>query len=173
MTISFSLSRYDLIADDISVGVVDDVDLVESPNVVIVDLGSNVIIMERGFLSQKGGVGGRGVKEKQQRSTNIAEKDMVVVSSPAAMEVESPSVVEETVEKEKLSPVVNTSNMGSYPPLPTQETSSAGNALGKSSYANVTGKPSGKKFNIHTLFTPRGNGIDVVVSVESIRAISD
>ncbi|GJZ23508.1 retrotransposon protein, putative, ty1-copia subclass [Tanacetum coccineum] len=49
----------------------------------------------------------------------------------------------------------------------------AGNAPGKSSYANVTGKPSGKKLNMHTLFTPRGNGIDVVVSVESIRAISD
>ncbi|GKB23467.1 putative reverse transcriptase domain-containing protein [Tanacetum coccineum] len=49
---------------------------------------------------------------------------------------------------------------------------SAGNAPGKSSYANVTSKPSGKKLNIRTLFTPGGNGIDVVVLVESIRAIS-
>nr|GFD21044.1 hypothetical protein [Tanacetum cinerariifolium]GFD21105.1 hypothetical protein [Tanacetum cinerariifolium] len=39
--------------------------------------------------------------------------------------------------------------------------------------ANVTGKPSEKKLNIHTLFTPGGNRIDVVVPVESIRAISD
>nr|GEW15262.1 hypothetical protein [Tanacetum cinerariifolium] len=41
------------------------------------------------------------------------------------------------------------------------------------SYANVTGKPNGKKLNIRTLFTRGGgNGIDVVVLVESIRAIS-
>ncbi|GKF17799.1 putative reverse transcriptase domain-containing protein [Tanacetum coccineum] len=50
---------------------------------------------------------------------------------------------------------------------------SAGNAPGKSSYANVTGKPSGKKLNFHTLFTQRGNKIDVVVPVESIRTISE
>ncbi|GJU98956.1 putative reverse transcriptase domain-containing protein [Tanacetum coccineum] len=96
-----------------------------------------------------------------------------MVSSPAAMEVKSPSVVEETMEKDKLSHVVNTSDIGSYPPLSTQETTSASNAPGKSSYANVTSKPSGKKLNIHTLFTPRGNGIDVVVPVESVRSISD
>nr|GEY88072.1 hypothetical protein [Tanacetum cinerariifolium] len=44
---------------------------------------------------------------------------------------------------------------------------------GKSSYANITGKLIGKKLNIHTLFTSEGNEIDVVVSVESIHAISD
>nr|GEY41301.1 hypothetical protein [Tanacetum cinerariifolium] len=53
------------------------------------------------------------------------------------MEVESPLVVKETVEKEKLSLVVNTFDSGSYPPLPTQETTSAGNALGRSSYARA------------------------------------
>ncbi|GKG00229.1 retrotransposon protein, putative, ty1-copia subclass, partial [Tanacetum coccineum] len=42
-----------------------------------------------------------------------------------------------------------------------------------SSYANVTSKLSGKKLNIHTLFTPGGNGINMVVPVESIRAISE
>ncbi|GKE34290.1 hypothetical protein Tco_1453612 [Tanacetum coccineum] len=61
----------------------------------------------------------------------------------AAMEVESPSMVEKTVEKEILSLVINTSDLGSYPPLTMQETTSAGNAPSKSSYANVTGKPSG------------------------------
>ncbi|GJR28079.1 reverse transcriptase domain, reverse transcriptase zinc-binding domain protein [Tanacetum coccineum] len=44
------------------------------------------------------------------------------------MEVESPSVVEETMEKEKLSHVVNSSDLGSFPPIPTQETTLAGNA---------------------------------------------
>ncbi|GJX41242.1 glucomannan 4-beta-mannosyltransferase 9-like protein [Tanacetum coccineum] len=86
-------------------------------------------------------------------------------------EVVSPSVVKDTVEKEKLSPVVTTTE--SYPPLPTQVTTSAGNAFGKSLYAYVTGKPSGKKLNFCTLFTPGVNGIDVVVPVESIRTISE
>nr|GEY19794.1 hypothetical protein [Tanacetum cinerariifolium] len=34
-------------------------------------------------------------------------------------------------------------------------------SVGKSSYANVNGKPNGKKMNVRTLFTPGGNGIDV------------
>ncbi|GJR13297.1 hypothetical protein Tco_0795949 [Tanacetum coccineum] len=62
------------------------------------------------------------------------------VDASATMEDVSPSVVmvDEVVAKEKISPLVDTS--GSYPPLPTQATSSTGNALGhgKSSYANVT-----------------------------------
>ncbi|GKD78219.1 hypothetical protein Tco_1340840 [Tanacetum coccineum] len=87
-----------------------------------------------------------------------------------AKEVVSPSMIDDTVEKEKLSPVVTT--IESYPPLPTQVTTSAGNAPGKSSYANVTGKPSGKKLNFRTLFTRGGNGIDVAISMESIRIIS-
>ncbi|GKB69288.1 beta-caryophyllene synthase [Tanacetum coccineum] len=88
-----------------------------------------------------------------------------------AEEVVSPSVVDDTVEKEKLNPVVTTTE--SYPPLPMQVTTSAGNAHGKSSYANVSGKLSRKKLIFHTLFTPQGNGIDVVVPVESIRTISE
>ncbi|GKG50709.1 hypothetical protein Tco_0538833, partial [Tanacetum coccineum] len=68
--------------------------------------------------------------------------------------------------------MMNTPNVGPNQPLPTQEANSAGNAPGKPSYATATGKPNGKKVNVHTLFTPGGNGIDVVVLVESIRAIS-
>ncbi|GJW62147.1 putative reverse transcriptase domain-containing protein [Tanacetum coccineum] len=51
-------------------------------------------------------------------------------------------------------------------------TTSTGNAPGKSLYANITSKPSRKKVMVRTLFTPGGNGIDVVVPVDSIRAIS-
>nr|GEY89886.1 hypothetical protein [Tanacetum cinerariifolium] len=80
-------------------------------------------------------------------------------------------VVDMTVEIEKLSSLKDTTVVGSFPPLSTLVTNSAGNAPGKSSCANVTRKPSRKKLNIHTLFTPRGNGIDVVVPVEPIRAI--
>nr|GEV22202.1 hypothetical protein [Tanacetum cinerariifolium] len=49
------------------------------------------------------------------------------------------------------------------PSIPKQESTSVGNAPGKSSYANVTSKPSGKKVNVRTLFTSGNNGIDVVV----------
>ncbi|GKC24141.1 putative reverse transcriptase domain-containing protein [Tanacetum coccineum] len=48
--------------------------------------------------------------------------------------------------------------------------------LVKSSHDNVIGESSKKAMktvNIRTLFTSRGNGIDVVVPVESIRAISE
>nr|GEY28107.1 hypothetical protein [Tanacetum cinerariifolium] len=40
-------------------------------------------------------------------------------------------------------------------------------------YANVTGNPSRIKVNFNTLFTPAGNGIDVVVPVKSNRVISE
>nr|GEW21206.1 hypothetical protein [Tanacetum cinerariifolium] len=126
-------------------------------------------------LESKREWGGRGVKEK---NNSVAAKDGV-----------SPSMTNETVVKEKQSSLVDTSIpapemdklsslddttiLGSFPPLSTSVTTTAGNALGKSSYASVTGKPSGKKLNIHTLFKPGGYGIDVVVPVESIRAISD
>ncbi|GJW92825.1 beta-caryophyllene synthase [Tanacetum coccineum] len=49
----------------------------------------------------------------------------------------------------------------------------AGNNHGTSSYVNVTGEPSRKALNFHTLFTPAGNGVDVLISVESIRVISE
>ncbi|GJU12888.1 retrotransposon protein, putative, ty1-copia subclass [Tanacetum coccineum] len=77
------------------------------------------------------------------------------------------------VKKDKLSSLEDTNGLGSFPPLPTQVTTSVGNAPCNFSYANVTRKPSGKKVNFRTLFTPGGNGIDVVVSVESIRAIGE
>ncbi|GJS32211.1 hypothetical protein Tco_0530593 [Tanacetum coccineum] len=69
--------------------------------------------------------------------------------------------------------VKNMGQSSTGPSLPTQETTLAGNAPGKSSYANVTGKPIGKKLNFRTLYTPGGNGINVVVLVESIKAISE
>ncbi|GJT17088.1 hypothetical protein Tco_0875794 [Tanacetum coccineum] len=101
-------------------------------------------------------------------------------SGNAAMEVESPYVVEKTVEKEKLSLVEkdklsfldDTTVSEPFPPLSTL-VSTAGNAPSKFSYANITCKPSGKKVNVRTLFTPRGNGIDVVVLVYSIRTICE
>ncbi|GKB79291.1 retrotransposon protein, putative, ty1-copia subclass [Tanacetum coccineum] len=143
--------------------------------------------MERGFLSQKGSGGGRGVKEKSlnrnsmntssgigvsTESDDTMNEDTPVSVASAVKEGVTPSVVDMTVEMEKISSLEDTIVLGSFPPLSTPVTTTAGNAPGKSSYSNVTCKPSGKKLNIRILFTPGGNGIDVVFSMESIRAIS-
>nr|GEU65439.1 hypothetical protein [Tanacetum cinerariifolium] len=100
-------------------------------------------------------------------------EDTIVVVASTAKEVVTPSVVDMTVENEKRSPLEDTTVLGSFPPLSTPVTTTSGNTPGKSSYAGFMGKPSEKKLNIRTLFTPRGNGIDVVVLVEFIRAISN
>ncbi|GJX51611.1 hypothetical protein Tco_0278456 [Tanacetum coccineum] len=115
--------------------------------------------MELGFLSQKGNGRGRGVKEKDTNDSNLeVVKDGVV-----------PSVTVASGDTQ-----VKNMRLSSFgPSLPTQDITSASNAPGMSSYANVTGKPSGTKVDFCTLFTPGGNGIDVVVPVESIRAISE
>ncbi|GKB90326.1 reverse transcriptase domain-containing protein [Tanacetum coccineum] len=115
----------------------------------------------RGFLSQKGSGVGRGVKEKQGlMADKLVEVGMLI------------NVTTKKVVKEKQNSLEDTTVPESFPPLSTLVTT-AGNAPGKSSYANITGKPSGKKVNVHTLFTPGGNGIDVVVPVDSIQAISE
>nr|GEW90424.1 hypothetical protein [Tanacetum cinerariifolium] len=128
--------------------------------------------MEAGFfdLGRK-----RGKKKKKNNnndspintimeSANGDELNKVLGTSPATS---APKVVnEEGMIK------VGTIVLESFPPLPMQVTTSADNAPGKSSYANVIGIPSGKKLNIRTLFTPRSNRIDVVVPVDFIRAIS-
>ncbi|GKB46600.1 hypothetical protein Tco_0897353 [Tanacetum coccineum] len=142
--------------------------------------------MERGFLSQKGSGVGRDVKEK---SLNMSKTNTGIGLSTASdgtrnevglvgdtstvMEGVTPSMIDMTVKKDKLSSLEDTTVLGSFPPLSMPATTSAGNVPGKSSYANITGKPSGKKVNVCTLFTPGGNGIDVVVPVDSIRAISE
>ncbi|GJW11270.1 zinc finger, CCHC-type containing protein [Tanacetum coccineum] len=114
---------------------------------------------------------GRGVKEKQASNTTTLSDDTMNDDTPVGVssvvkEGVTPSVVDMTVEMEKLSPLDDTTILGSFPLLSMSVTTTAGNAPGKSSYANVIGKSSGKKLNIRTLFTPRGNGIDVVILVK-------
>nr|GEW18173.1 hypothetical protein [Tanacetum cinerariifolium] len=130
--------------------------------------------MKRSFLSQKASGVGRGVKDK---SLNMRKMDTGIglftasdgtcndvglfVDKSTVMEGVTPSMIDMTVEKDKLSSLEDTTVLGSFPPLPTLVTTSAGNALGKSSYANIIGKTSEKKVNARTLFTPVGNIIDV------------
>ncbi|GJR32577.1 putative reverse transcriptase domain-containing protein [Tanacetum coccineum] len=78
-----------------------------------------------------------------------------------------------TVVIEKQNYLDDTTVPESFPSFTTPVTTTVGNAPGKSSYANVTSKPSRKKVNVRTLFTPEGNGIDVVVPVDSIHAIGE
>nr|GEW05522.1 hypothetical protein [Tanacetum cinerariifolium] len=70
-------------------------------------------------------------------------------------------------------PNVEKTGLSSYPPLPTQASTPAGNTPSISLYSNVTGKSSRKALNFCTLFTSEGNEVDVIVRVKSIRAISE
>nr|GEU50166.1 hypothetical protein [Tanacetum cinerariifolium] len=111
-------------------------------------------------------------------TNSFMESDGILndATSLAAKEVVSPTM--KLVAKEMQSPLVNTTNvektgLGSYPPLPTQGTTPAGNTPGKSSYVNVISEPNRKALNFRTLFIPRENKVDVVVPMESVRAISE
>ncbi|GJV90910.1 zinc finger, CCHC-type containing protein [Tanacetum coccineum] len=144
--------------------------------------------MERGFFSQKGSRVGRGVKEKDLirsknntsfgigMSTDLEDTmndDTPVGVAFAVKEGVTPSVVDMMVEMGKQYSLDDTTVSESFPLLSMPITTTADNAPGKSSYANITGKPCGKKVNVRTFFTPGGNGIDVVVLVDSIQAISE
>nr|GEU56980.1 hypothetical protein [Tanacetum cinerariifolium] len=143
--------------------------------------------MERGFLSQKESGRGRGVKEKDlnrnkkntssgigvtTKSDDTMNDDTPIGVASAIQEGVTRSGVDMTVKMDTQNSLEDITVPESLPRLTTPVSSKAGNAPGKSSYANITGKPSAKKVNVHTLFTPRGNGIDVVVPVDSIRAVS-
>nr|GEX59736.1 hypothetical protein [Tanacetum cinerariifolium] len=100
-------------------------------------------------------------------------EDTPVVVASTVKEGVTPSVVDMMVEKEKISSLDDNAVPESFQTLTMPVTTTTGNALGNSSYVNIIGKPSGKKVNVRTLFTPGDNGIDVVILVDSIRAISE
>nr|GFC06995.1 hypothetical protein [Tanacetum cinerariifolium] len=134
--------------------------------------GLYVSRIERGFLSQKGSGRGSGAKEKKQGDGGVhslgnggARSGMgaAQISNTVDDEGVTSSVVDMTVEMGKQNSLNDTTVPESFSPLSMPVTTMAGNASGKSSYTNITGKPSGKKVNVCTLFTPKGNGIDVVV----------
>nr|GEV39793.1 hypothetical protein [Tanacetum cinerariifolium]GEX32131.1 hypothetical protein [Tanacetum cinerariifolium] len=106
-------------------------------------------------------------------SNDTMNDDTPVGVTSDVKEGAAPSVVDIMVEKEKISSLEDTTVSNSFPPLTTLVTTTAGNAPGKSSYANISDKPSGKKVNVCILFTPGGNGIDLVVLVDSIHVISE
>ncbi|GJT71382.1 retrovirus-related pol polyprotein from transposon TNT 1-94 [Tanacetum coccineum] len=107
--------------------------------------------MKRGFLNQKGSRGGRGVKEKSlnRNPMNTSLDIGVSTESDDTMNEETSVGVASAVKEDTTVPE-------SFPTLTTPITITIGNAPGKSLYANITSKPSGKKVNVHTLFTPGG-----------------
>ncbi|GKD39242.1 retrotransposon protein, putative, unclassified [Tanacetum coccineum] len=112
--------------------------------------------MKRGFLSQKGSGGGRGVKEKQSL---MADNEKSGVEPSANKDGVAPSVNGDGDSENAGQTCPNSASDGvvASPPISTP------NPGKSSSYANITGKPSRTKVSFLTLFTPVGNGIDVVV----------
>ncbi|GJV20784.1 zinc finger, CCHC-type containing protein [Tanacetum coccineum] len=106
------------------------------------------------------------------KSDDTMNEDTPVGVASAVQEGVTPFVVDMMVEKEKICSLEETTVPESFTTLTTPVTSMDCNAPGKSSYANITGKPSGKEVNVRTLFTPGGNEIDLVVLMDSIRAIN-
>ncbi|GKE55019.1 hypothetical protein Tco_1490175 [Tanacetum coccineum] len=138
--------------------------------------------MKCDFLSQKGSGEGRGVNEKLvlmvDKSGEVSKHVNVALGSNSA--TRTPNVVNAGLE----SFLTVSEEYGIHSPGGMNEEfmndagtkvgpTLDGNTPGMSSYANVTGVPSRKALNFHTLFTPAGNGVDVVVPVESVRAISE
>ncbi|GKE36464.1 probable leucine-rich repeat receptor-like protein kinase [Tanacetum coccineum] len=107
--------------------------------------------MERGFLSQKGSGGGRGVKEKDlnRNKKNTSSGIGVSMDSEDTMNDDTPIGVESAVQEGATPSVVDM----------TVE-------IGRRLLLRL-------KVNVPTLFTPGGNGIDVVVPVDFIHAISE
>nr|GEW65557.1 hypothetical protein [Tanacetum cinerariifolium] len=128
------------------------------------------------ILNQKGSGVERGVKEKSlnmsktntgiglsTKSDGTRKEAVQIGDTSTVMEGVAPSMIDMIVEKDKLISLEDTTVPKSFPLLTTPVTTIAGNVPGKSLYANIIGKPSGKKVNVRTLFTPGRNGIDVVV----------
>nr|GEZ45528.1 hypothetical protein [Tanacetum cinerariifolium] len=130
----------------------------------------------------------RGVKEKDLNRNKKSTSSSICVSTNSEynMNDDTPTrvasvvqegvtsyVVDMTIEMGKQNSLDNNTILDSFPLLSTPVTTTACNAPVKSLYANIIGKLSGKKVYDCTLCIPGGNGIDVVVLVDSIHVISE
>ncbi|GJZ94981.1 cytokinin dehydrogenase 3-like protein [Tanacetum coccineum] len=97
-------------------------------------------------------------------SEDTMNDDTPVGVVPAVQEGVTPSVVDMTIKMGKHNSLDDTTVPESFTPLSTL-VNMAGKASGKSSYANITSKLSGKKVNVHTLFIPGGSmdGLDAML----------
>ncbi|GKE63999.1 putative reverse transcriptase domain-containing protein, partial [Tanacetum coccineum] len=132
--------------------------------------------MEHGFISPKGG---RGERRGGKHVVSKPATGIGVTSSTSGQNL-GPSI-DQTNKADNS----NGTNIGNaYPntsniPIniydsPTMDPNNYGPIIsGPTSYARVTGEPSRKSVNFRTLITLTGNGGDLFVPLESIRAISE
>ncbi|GKE74160.1 zinc finger, CCHC-type containing protein, partial [Tanacetum coccineum] len=132
--------------------------------------------MERGFLSQKESGGGRGVKEKKHSLTRNATMDTDNVV---------PSVADVTMVQKMVLNDVNTNTVNLVKPPESNKrddvnfnanvepTPSASLPASVSFTTVLKRDTSQKSVNFRTLIIPTGNEADVVVLLESIRAVSE
>nr|GEX40757.1 hypothetical protein [Tanacetum cinerariifolium] len=137
--------------------------------------------MERAFLSQKKGVGGRCVKEKQNGLVNDTTKDNVmmslVVDEPVVASGNNKGTGDGNVGQD-VAPVITTAPNIDSVPINDHVSHITDNSnpirSGPTLYAKlVIGELSRKTVNFRILVTPVGNGADVVVPLESIQTISE
>ncbi|GJS29875.1 ALP1-like protein [Tanacetum coccineum] len=149
-----------------------------------IEKGLFVLCMERGFLSQKESGGGRGVKEKKQGDggAHSLGNGGTLSGTGAAQSSNTVDDIGKDNDGLSLSPTKVTlgiSAVNKEDTLPDENdrltpSKSIANPNNGTSYTNLfTGGPSRKAMNFRTLFTPTRNEVDVVVPVESIRAISE
>ncbi|GJX19716.1 retrotransposon protein, putative, unclassified [Tanacetum coccineum] len=162
--------------------------------------GLNALGMEQGFLNQKGSRVGRGVKVKQSSLDDKSVEVSKHVNEVLGTNTRNPNVVNAglgsyltlseahghsliSANKEDMNDVGTINNVANnvtkVGPTPAGNGVVASHVIMTStpcksnSYANVTREPSRKSVNFLTLITPAGNKVDVVVPVESIRAVSE
>ncbi|GKF11690.1 hypothetical protein Tco_0049616 [Tanacetum coccineum] len=118
-------------------------------------------MMKPGFLDS-----GRGAKKIKINVSESSEKgdDVTILSTPAVVDLSKQDAEFPSLETSNWQPTDGAKLDALKPGINSPDVSN--------SYDNVTGKPNRKSLDFYTLFTPDGNGIDVVVLVESIRAIS-
>ncbi|GJY56280.1 putative reverse transcriptase domain-containing protein [Tanacetum coccineum] len=119
-------------------------------------------MMKAGFLDSGG-----GAKKKKINDSDSGKR----VNSATDMSI--PTVMDLSKQAVKF-PSLETLNGKPTDGLMLDSHKPGNNSPGVSnSYANVTSKPSRKSVNFRTLFTPGGNGVDVVVPVESIKLLAN
>nr|GEU34292.1 hypothetical protein [Tanacetum cinerariifolium] len=117
-------------------------------------------MLKVGFLDSGGGGG-----KKTKSNTDYGFPPLVDDYGIIHIQEGGSSIVVQVSDVNAVNISNDPSNTGLVTSIPTPGMSN--------SYANVTGKPSRKSVNFRTLFTPSGNGVHVVVLVESIRVISE
>ncbi|GKB39494.1 putative reverse transcriptase domain-containing protein [Tanacetum coccineum] len=116
-------------------------------------------MMKAAFLDSEGGEKKKNANDSSEKVNSVNDKSTSYAMDLSKHAAELPSL-KTSIGKPIADPMLDSLTPGNSPGV-------------SNSYANATGKQNRKSVNFRTLFTPGGNGVDVVVSVESIKAISE